>query len=379
MEIKTYYKCLGCLFCLILFTSFGLNTLSPDQTFSESENRSLTQKPVFSLQRLLGGGYTTKYEKYVNDQFYGRQTWVELKTGVDLLFQKRENNHVYVAADGYFIEDFIPGKEQNQMANLQAINQFVARHPMLNYSFLLVPTAISVLGDKLPYEAPVINQLDYIEAFADQLDEQILFVNPFSALTTHLDEALFYKTDHHWTTRGAYYAYLAWADQVQLDGEENEFQFEIISSAFNGTLSSKGGYTPQVLDQIEIYVPIEPRTQMVVHYVEEQKRVTTLYESEALAQKDKYAVFLGGNHALVDIQTTAATQRNLLLIKDSYANAFVPFLVSSYDKIIMVDPRYYFDDLEELVEREEITDVLFLYNASSFFSDNSLNLVLDNE
>ena len=117
----------------------------------------------------------------------------------------------------------------------------------------------------------------------------------------------------------------------------------------------------------------------VVTYVEEQQKSTTVYQTEALEGRDKYTVFLGGNHSLVKIQTTSSSENRLLVLKDSYANALIPFLIPYYDEILVVDPRYYFDDLEALIEKEKINELLYVYNANTFFSDNSLNLVLNND
>lgn len=349
-----------------------------DQSFSEMENRTLTQKPKFSVERLLEGRYTTKYEKYVNDQFYGRDWWVRLKSSVDLFLNKRENNGVYYGEDGYLIEDFTPGTEVAINQNIQAINAFYKKHENMKHYFLMVPNAISILSDKLPQHVPTINQETYMDELEKNLNLGLTFINPTDSLKQHQEEKLFYKTDHHWTTLGAYYTFLEVAEAIGFSVDD-DYRVETVTSAFNGTLTSSSGYGVRDLDNIEVYLPNDETNQVVVNYVEEQKRTATLYDVTKLQGKDKYATFLGGNHSLVKIMTTSMSEKKLLLIKDSYANAFVPFLTSYYSEIVMVDPRYYFEDIELLIESEGFTDVLYLYNVNSFFSDNSLNLVLNNE
>ncbi|MER3123727.1 DHHW family protein, partial [Bacillus altitudinis] len=95
--------------------------------------------------------------------------------------------------------------------------------------------------------------------------------------------------------------------------------------------------------------------------------------------QDKYSVFLNGDHPIVEINTTTNTPRQLLLIKDSYANSMVPYLIESYSKITIVDPKYYSNNLYDLISDNKFTDVLFLYNANTFFKDTSLVNLLNSK
>lgn len=374
MRKVTYLSSLACVWVIFIFVFFSLNLLSEDVAFSEMENRSLAQKPTFKWDRLFEGRFSSKYEKYVNDQFFGRDTWVQMKSQMDLWLGQRESNGVYFGADDYLIEAFQPASEDMVNQNLMAINEFSKE---LKTSFLMVPNAVSVLSKKLPKDAPVMNQQRSILNFANQLRADILFINADEALKPHAEEALYYKNDHHWSTLGAYYTFLQWADEMNLEVDV-DYEILTVTEAFDGTLSAKSGFKARSLDTIEVYLP-PSEVMYVVTYVEEQQKTTTVYQTDYLRGRDKYAVFLGGNHSLVKIQTTASSENRLLVIKDSYANAFIPFLIPYYDEILVVDPRYYFDDLEELIEKERINELLYLYNANTFFSDNSLNLVLNND
>ena len=145
---------------------------------------------------------------------------------------------------------------------------------------------------------------------------------------------------------------------------------------FRVTSSSTSGFLPDKRDKIEVYQPSTQPT-YVVNYVEEEEKTASIYDAEKLKTKDAYAVFLGGNHSVVDIQTTVRNGRKLLVLKDSYANSFVPFLLPYYEEIVMVDPRYYYDTMDDIVSLYEINEVLFLYNANTFFQDTSLKMVLN--
>ena len=130
---------------------------------------------------------------------------------------------------------------------------------------------------------------------------------------------------------------------------------------------------------MEVYQPENVEYQYLVSDSDNEERRPTIYDRKALEEKDKYQVFFGGNHAIVDIVTTNDNQRRLLIFKDSYANCFVPFLIPYYSEIIMIDARYYYENVHTLVENKAITDVLFLYNMDTFLNDNSLADVLTGE
>ena len=118
-------------------------------------------------------------------------------------------------------------------------------------------------------------------------------------------------------------------------------------------------------------------TEYVVNYVEEGEKSSSMYVSSALDQKDQYEVFFGGNHSRIDITTPVEENKNLLIFKDSYANCFIPFLQPYFRSIIVIDPRYYYDDVDRLITDNSITDVLFLYNVDTFMTDTSLADVLE--
>ena len=236
---------------------------------------------------------------------------------------------------------------------------------------MLVPTATKVLEDKLPKYAPNDDELTYIDKVFSGLNYNIVKINPYEALHENKDEYIYYKTDHHWTSKGAYIAYKVMCEKLGLTPKSIE-DFDVINvtDSFYGSLSSKIGTKGKDVDSIDVYVPKD--SDIIVNYVEEQKKSTSLFNSEALDKKDKYEVFTGGNHPFINIKTLGDPNKKLLIIKDSYANCFLPFLTSHYGEINVVDLRYFYDDLDKLIKNKEITDVLFLYNSNTFNSDDSI-------
>lgn len=378
---KRYYEVSAVLFILFLILIVGANIITKDRTFSESENRMLATKPKFTIDRLLEGRFTSKFEDYVVDQFVGRDFFTDVKMKMDKLLGKKESNGVFLGDDGYLIENFAKPNEEAVSENLQAINNFATKYKDVKQYMLISPTAVSILKDKLPMDAPVIDQEAYLQSYKEKLSQSITFVDNYNTLKEHSEENIFYKTDHHWTSIGARYSYDELAKAMELkETPDNYYESILVSDDFFGALSSKSGYDVKEGDRVEVFIPSDKDAEtVVVNYVEEQEKTATLYSSEALSQKDNYEVFLKGNHPLVKIRTNAANNKTLLIFKDSYANSFIPFLVKDFSNIIVVDPRYYYEDIDKLIEQEEVSEVLYLYNANTFFNDTSLSSVLNNE
>lgn len=347
-----------------------LGLIWPDREFSESENRSLAQLPKISAS------FLTDLGDYVADQFPGRDLWMSVNLAMNKALGQKEASGVYLCEDNYLMQ--IPGEPNLEQLdrNLAAINQFGDAHPQLNMVMCVVPNAVTVLDHKLPENAPVRDQradLEYIRAGLTN----IAFVDVTNTLREHRMEYLFYKTDHHWTSLAAEYAFEAIAPEMNILAPAlDSYTVYTVSNTFEGTLSSKSG-SHSAVDTLDIYVP----DTTIDYYVEypQGDPISSLYDRAALEQKDHYTVFFGGNYSRVDITTSANTGRCLLLFKDSYANCMVQFLYPYFDHITMIDPRYYYDNVELVIKSEAVTDVLYLYNADTFLNDTSLADVLVTE
>lgn len=350
-----------------------LSLLLKDRDFSETENRKLAQMPRFSMSALEDGSWFSSLGDYVADQFPGRDSWIRLDLAFRRMLGQKESSGVYLCDDDYLMQ--IPSKpnEEALERNLAAINAFAAGHTDRNLVMSVVPNAVCVLADKLPDHAPVRDQAADLQRIQTSL-KGIDFVDVTSVLMEHRDQQLYYRTDHHWTSLGAAYGFRAIAPAMGITPPElDQYTVYPVSTSFEGTLASKSG-SHGTTDQVEIYVPDTEITYYVTYPGESP--VCSMYKREALEQKDHYTVFFGGNYSRVDITTTADTGKNLLIFKDSYANCMVQFLYPYFDHITMIDPRYYYDNVQTVLSAQGITDVLFLYNLDTFLSDTSLADVL---
>ena len=374
-----YIKSLTLIFLLFIFSVMILNIIVPDKDFSEQENRKLKSKPKFSVDNLLYNKYTSKYEKYMADQFILRNFWINVKSSTEIISGKKENNDVYLGDDKYLIAKFKRPDKDNLEEKLKAINTFSSGNKELSKYIMLVPNKIKVLQDKLPEFAPVDNQLEYINKFYSGLDKSIKTINVFDTLNKNKDKYIYYKTDHHWTSEGAYYAYLEFCRSSGITPKEaSSYNIKKVNNEFYGTLYSRAGVKNIDSDAINVYLPKNPED-VLINYLEEKKKSASLYNSSSLNTKDKYSTFLGGNHPIIKISTMSNSAKKLLVIKDSYANCFIPFLTSNFRDIVVVDLRYYSDDVNTLIKDYNITDVLMLYNTNTFFEDESILNISDYE
>ena len=371
---RTHNVILAGVFLLVILVVFVANLCVPDREFSDQENRNLAQRPAFSLSALADGSYFSGLTDHYSDQFFGRDRWLSLKLRADRGLGKQDSGGVFLCEDGYLMTAPETPDAVALPATITALNTFSASHPGLRCSILLVPDAATILPEKLPKYAPVRDQLRDIADVAQRLSDAYAFLEVAPALQAHTEEQLYYRTDHHWTFLGAKYAFEAVAPALGIEQPATSYDIYTVSDSFQGTLSSKSG-SHSATDTIQVFTP---QGQDVDYYVTypDGKKVCSLYQRSALEAKDQYTVFFGGNHSLVDIRTTANNDRRLLVLKDSYANCFVQFLVPYYEQILLIDPRYYYDNLEAVLTQNGVTDLLVLYSADTFLADTSLTEVL---
>lgn len=372
---KIFYQRLARVFIVLLLVVFVFNTAKRDKDFSEEENRVLAEKPKLTWDSVLSGEYMKDFETYVSDQFFARNQWITLKLYEDRFLGKKESNGVYLGKDGYLFE--VPDQPDwtSIEKNMNSISSFAENHADISTYMCLAPNSFYIKDNLLPLQAPVRNQAKDLEKIRAMEGSHVTDIDITKTLKNHSDEYIYYKTDHHWTSLGAKYAFGTVAEKMGLDSEEASYDVYTVSDDFQGTLASKSGYHGSE-DEVQIYHPKD--LDYVVSYVEEEEKSTSVYDSSCLKEKDKYTVFFGGNHSRIDIGTTKTEWKNLLIFKDSYANCFVQFLLPHYQNIIIVDPRYYYDNIESLIENCGITDILFLYNVNTFVTDHSIADILTN-
>ncbi len=365
-------KVTSIIFCAVIAGLTAASMLNPVRERSETENRDLAQMPTFSLESLFKGDFTSDYETFITDQFVARDAWIAVKTYAELALGKRDSNNVYFADDGYYIEKFTPDETQVD-TNIAYIAEFLSHvKDKYNTRVMIAPTSSLVLADKLPANAPNWDQ----NGMLDRLASLGNFVDTRDILLEHKDEYIYYRTDHHWTTQGAYYAYLELAESLGFEALAPEELVEtVLSEDFLGTTIAKLGISANEDTMIKLESKNQPTVSL--DYNMGLKQTDTLYDESKLETRDKYGYFLGGNDPIIDITTSVDNGKTLLMVKDSYAHCMIPLLVNHYERIILIDLRHFNAGVETYIEMLEadgakIDDVVVLYNASGFADDRYL-------
>ena len=373
-------KALPILFLTIVFGFSILSFVIPDKAKSAEENRVLAQTPSLSYQTYFEGRFQTKLEQYFNDQFPFRNSLIKWKTTSDLTLDIIESNGVIKSKDGYLIERIKNPSEKDIRHDIKSLDNFKRSNPNCNFYFLLAPNAGNIMSEKLPRTVHMSNQNKYMTSFFNDLKKiGITPIDSRKTLEKNIDkQQLYYRTDHHWTTGAAYLAYKEAHKEMGLDSDIKYKKLSIHRN-FRGTLASKSGFTNGRNDELQIYWPKKNQNyhDSIYNFVDVKKTTNTFYAFDNLKKKDAYTIFGGWNHPFYTISTPTQSTRKLLLVKDSYANCMIPFLTQDFRKIVVVDPRYYFGDINKIMAEEGITDVLFLYNGLTFASDEAMNLMLD--
>ena len=372
-------KIFGFVFPAILIAVMFFNIFLPDKNFSAEENRLLQTMPKLSISSIFSGRFETKAESYAADQFMLRNMFIKIKSSFDTSLGSTESNNVFMCKDNYLMENISKADAKKMENNYNSLTKLKQLYPNINMDFMLVPNAANIMSDKLPLFAVTEDQNKQMDDFFKKI--QSIGINQVDVRATFKNNKekieLYYHTDHHWTTDGAYLAYQDFAKKNKLNSNI-KYDALAVKNDFRGTLASKSGFTNGLNDMIKIYLPKEGQNykNSVIFYSDTKEKTTEFYKLNNLKKKDTYTVFGGSNHPIYSIKTPVSSQRKLLLIKDSYANSFIPFLSQDYREIIVIDPRYFYDDISEIIKANGITDVLFLYNANTFFNDNSLDMMI---
>ena len=368
-----YSRFLAAFFCLFLGGLLAWHVLLPDRERSDVENRTLAQFPAFSWEGLKDGSFTRGVEDYFADQFPLRDQWTGLKARTEQLLGKREFNGVYLCGDA-LISKVEPPRDGLEEKNLSYVSRLAERTELPVY-LGLIPSAAEIHRDRLPKGAESWDQAAFI-ARAGELEgvESIDFLTPLSA---HDEEGIFYRTDHHWTTLGAYYGYAALMDALGrgeevLEQEAFEPWLESNVYEFQGTLYSQSGIHWLPPDVIEFWVPDEGFE--VTSWRDGSPKWATLYDLNKLQTKDKYSAFLGGNQPLCVIKNREGTGK-LLLIRDSYADSMAPFLAQRFEEVHLLDPRYYRYSAAKYAEENGLDAIAVVYSVPNFITDRNLVLL----
>ena len=374
---RSSFKIQIALFCGFLVLGLALLIALPDRSFSERENRELQQFPRFSAESLFGGKYTSKVDTYIADQFPLRDAWTTLKARCELASGKEQNKDVYFCAGGTLLEKYDAPDQTQLETNIAAVKTFAEQSAVPVY-FALVPGNMEINSGLLPKNAPTASEKSVIDyCYKNSGAKNIDMITP---LQNHKNEYIFYRTDHHWTTLGAYYGYETMLTAMgHTPSPLSAFPAETVSKDFYGTVYSKSGISWVQPDEIDVRTQQQPTTK-IVNYSSGQPAETPMYDKSYLDKKDKYAMFMGGNTPLEVVTTGKTDGKKLLVLRDSYFDSVTPYLQNDFSELHIMDLRYYKtqameQSISDYIKQHGIDEVLICYSVATFGVDTNVFLL----
>jgi len=395
---KRYSIFLCVMFCLFIGVFAVAHLALPDREFSENENKSLELMPTLKAEDFklsfpslkesgdfFNGKFMSKFETYFTDQFPLRDPFITIKAACELAVGKTVNNDVYFGRDDTLFAGVAKPEEGEVDKRLEYVEQLAENLGKLNIPtyFSLVPNKLNINGDLLmdPVAGTPFAKDDPLALSVNYLGEDMWqkaaamthanWVDMFGLFEEHADEELFYRTDHHWTSLGAYYGYVALMEGMGLEPVSlDEYEKTTVSDSFLGTTYSSSGAGWVKPDSIDIYVPEEGVN--VVSYFKGAPEESELYVEEKLEIKDKYTYFMGGNTPLAVITTEHIDAPKVLVIRDSYSDSLAPFLTENFSEIHLFDLRYNNTPVPMYAAQNEFDAVVVLYSTANFLTDGNL-------
>ena len=360
---------------VVVFGFSLVNLVFPKRDQLELENRKAAQLPAFSVSALLDGSWQSGFARWMQDQFALRDVWVNTQRAADeIVFQKVEEGGILLGKDHWMFTKLftVDDATQKQLAkNVQAVSDFAAAHPG-KVTFLLAPSASVIYPEELPSGAPMVDENAMLDDIFTTVGQNAGVLDLRPTFTADKDEYLYFKTDHHWTPDGAYRAYQQFCTLKNLTPFDCNVYTKITVPDFYGTHYSATRRWNAQADSFSYY---DLPNQMTVYKVNgeadyEPVKTEGLMNLAKLDTRDKYGAFLDGNNGYSVIEGNGTG--SILVVKDSYANSFIPYLTANYAKIGVVDFRNFKYGLDSTIEKEGYDEVLILYNFQTFIADSNL-------
>ncbi|MDB1944952.1 MULTISPECIES: DHHW family protein [Clostridium] len=356
---------------IILFITI-IDISNKDKNFSNFENRSLAQRPVFYFDDFLKGRFSKDYERYINDQFVFRDTWIDLKSRSEYLLGKIENNNIIYGKDNFLFEKYEKVDEENLAKNIDSVLGFIRKIPNNKVNFMIIPSSYTIYKDYLPYGINLVDQEFYINDIYNYLNNynNIKTISLIDMFKENKDKYIYYKTDHHWTSFGSYLAYSEFVknNNLSLVDINNLNKHEV--NNFYGTYFSKSKNFNAESDLITYYDV--PNLSVSIDGVP----VDNINDNSKWSSSDKYSAFLRGNNGLTIIQNNDISNNNkILVLKDSFGNSFIQYLVNNYKEVYVVDLRGFIGSFNEFFKSNNFDDVLIMYNFINLADDVNISKI----
>lgn len=375
------------LFCLIVFSFAIAFYIVPDAEYSEQEKRPLEQAPELNTEDFFSGEYAKSINKYYADQFPLRNLFVKIKSASELGFYKGENNGVLYSYDQLAMKDFAanniyelePNPEKTDRIYLDSVKvqlesvNVLAEKLKVPLVTVLPPRTIDIADSKFAYDRPDGDKM--FDMMNETLTERTGYIDVLSLLRPKYEqgEYVYYRTDHHWTTLGAYYVYCEIMESLGCKDSiipKEEFEIEAFED-FVGSTAANANFPFFKKDVIEAW-HLEDDAQYEV--IADGEDMGGFYVKSFADAADKYSLFMGGVHNTVSITKKGEERKTLLIARDSFSDCLVPFLAREFN-IVTVNLDI-IQDVAFAASYYEADAVLIVYNAENIIKTANLSNVM---
>ncbi len=402
-------------FMVPMFLLALTNAFAADRSISEKENRTLAAMPSLSAQNIFSGKFSAEFQTYFADQFAGRDFWLNANTAITSVYtgtggeeiialdkkadfggqalhpQKtpskptidssaaiaaassaassvtlpeeedisEEKNYIIVDKKNYRAMELYTNVASKNEAYAAAVSRLQTKVPTAQVYCLMAPTSLEFYSSE-SYHTGSKSQKKAIDGLYAALTNGVKGVDAYTPISQHLNEYLYFRTDHHWTARGAYYAYTALAKAAGLTpvplGEPSGQLDGFVGTLYRYT---QNGLLKDHPDSVEYFEPSIAATVQVFEDASLQNGHTIPLITKSIEnESDKYMTFIEGDHPMTRIDSGVGNGRSILVIKESYGNAIIPYLVNHYARIYVLDPRQLQTDIQTFVKANNISEVL---------------------
>ncbi len=369
--MKKAYKLLP----MIVFVAFlavmtALLLFGPKRDFSENEKRVLAQEPEITAQAIMKGETQKQLEDFTSDQIPWRDLFVGINAYWNLATGRNGDQDIYYGRDGYLINAPKAFNEQLLTDNLTRFDEFAARTG-LQADLIMVPTVGYLMEDKLPGVHGEYHD-DQVYDLAAKTVQHLNILDVRQLLREGTQEGqVCYRTDHHLTSYGNFLLDRAF-QQAHGKPAPRESDYTVTyHEGFYGTTWSGSGYWLTPPDRVELWDAGVPVTVTVDDGAGETTTHNSPFFLGHLNDLDQYPVYLDGNHALTTIENPNAPGGTLLVIRDSYAHCFGTFLAAQYQKVYLIDLRYFRTPVSEFLTEHPVDRMLVLYGVDNLLTDNN--------
>ena len=369
------YKLSGIFSAMLILLLMAATIVRPKGSISYQENRNLADFPKLTFSSIFNGSFINSLSDYSKDQFAFRSKFLNLNADMSFYNGERVVNDVYITNN--MLLNAKKREKISEWSSASKINDFSSNCDSAVY-VIAVPSSDGVYADKLPKHLTSYTQKSMIDDFYSKLDNNIKRIDAYNVLKMLNENYIYYRNDSKWTSYGAYCVYRTAIQKLGfIPIAYDKYTIEHITSDFKGDLYNKSQYSTVEPDILDIYYDVDGSNVTKVSAYDKSgiSHDVSLYNRQFAKTNYPYRIYPSESNEIIKINTNVKNDKKLLIIKDSYANCFIPFLIQHYSQIAVVPENFDSRAYSDIIDLSQYGQVLFLINADRLSQTNCLSVI----